>query len=246
MDDLFTRLGLTAKERETFLKLLPLGAQPISVIAKRVGIPRSSMYIVVEKLKERRLVETFERVGIRYVKCIPAKDIANVLRVQERSIRETLEMLQEELPALEAMEGKGNIAPSVKFWEGKDAVMKMYESFAHEKELCAFFNPQTVKRLMPAYLAVTHEAVREYGARAREIAVDSPEARAYRHTYASERHEIRLLPHADTLLSDCLIARDRIAMVSYAENAIVAMEMFSASLAATQRILFEYMWKGLA
>ncbi len=245
MNALFTRLGLSAKETDVFLKLLPLGAQPVSVIARHAGIPRSSMYFVVEKLKQRRLVETFERAGIAYAKCIPAKSIADVLKAEERAITETMELLQEQLPALEAIENTLSVTPKVKFAEGREAVMNMYESLLSEKELCVFFNPQTVKRLMPAYLNIIHEAVHDHGGFAREIAVDCPEAHAYRRKFQSPRHHIKILPRGVLFLSDSIIAKERICMVSYGENQIAAVDIFSATLASTQRAIFDQVWDSL-
>jgi sugar-specific transcriptional regulator TrmB len=245
MEDLLSRLGLTAKEQATFMKLLTLGSQPISVIAKHVGIPRSSMYFIIEKLKERRLVEVFERTGITYVKCIPVKDIADVLRTEERNIKQILLLLEEKLPVLQAMENTLSITPKVKFSEGRDAVMKAYESLVQSRELLAYFNPEIVMRLMPAYLSIIHEAVQEHGSSAKEILVHSEGAEVYQRKYQSERHQIRLLPGGVTFLSDCIIADEKICMINYGEKQIAAVELFSPNLAATQRTLFELVWKSL-
>lgn len=245
MNDLFSRLGLSVKETETFTKLLTLGAQPISVIAKQMGMPRSSMYFIVEKLKEHQLIEEFDQTGIKYVKCIPAKDIADVLKAEERNIKQTLLLLEEKLPALQALESTLSVTPKVKFSEGKDAVMKMYESLAQEKELFAFFNPETVKHMMPAYLNIIHETVLEHGSRAKEIAVDCTEARTYKRKFQSTRHQIKILPKGATFLSDCIICEERICMISYGENQIAAIEIFSKTLASTQRTVFEQLWNSL-
>ncbi len=245
MDDLFSHFGLTKKEADTFLKLLSLGAQPISVVAKHVGIPRSSMYFVMEKLKRRRLIEEFERVGIKYVKCIPAKSIADVLKAEERNIKQVFLLLQEKLPTLEAVENTLSVTPKVKFSEGKESVMKMYESLMHEKELYVFFNPETVKRMMPSYLNIIHEIVKEHGSTAKEIAVDCAEARAYKRRFHSMRHHIKLLPKGVTFLSDSIICKERICMMSYGEHQIAAVEIFSPTLASTQRAIFEQVWNSL-
>ena len=73
MQQLFACLGLSSKETQTFLKLLELGAQPVSVIAKHVGVPRSTMYFILERLRVIGLVEEFERSGIRYAKSVPVE-----------------------------------------------------------------------------------------------------------------------------------------------------------------------------
>ncbi len=245
MDELFSKLGLNEKETETFMKLLPLGAQPISVIAKHVGIPRSSMYFIVEKLKGHRLIEEFERTGIKYVKCIPVKDIADVLKADERNIRETLLLLKEKLPTLETLENTLSVTPKVKFLEGKEAVMKMYESLAHDEQFYSFFNPAVVKSMVPAYLNIIPEILSTHKGEAKEIIVDCKEARAYKNGFHSKRHQIKILPEAVKFLSDCIICKDRICMITYGENQVAAIEIFSTTLASTQRVVFERVWQSL-
>ncbi len=245
MNTLFSKLGLTKKEADVFLKLLSLGGQPVSVIAKHAGIPRSSMYFVLEKLRERRLIEEFERAGVKYVKCIPVRDIATVLKAEERNLQHTLALLEEQLPALESLENTLSVTPKVKFSEGKDAVMKIYESLSQEKEFCTFFNPAVFGTVVDASLNTIPAILRESGGRAREVVVDSPEARQYQKKFHSERHKIKLLSKGATFLSDCIICKDRICMVTYGENQVAAIEIFGKTLASTHQTMFEELWRHL-
>ncbi|MBI5793822.1 hypothetical protein HZA87_01905 [Candidatus Uhrbacteria bacterium] len=245
MDELFARLGLNEKETETFRTLLSLGAQPVSVIAKHVHLPRSSMYFIVEKLKEHRLIEEFERTGIRYVKCIPVRDLPDVVKAQQRGMQQTLELLREKLPQLQALENTLTVTPKVKLSEGMDAVMKVYESLAHEKQIYSYFNPAVFMKMMPAYATFISDAVIPAGGKAKEIVVDCKEARAYKKKFHSKNHQYRLLPAGVTFLSDCIICKDRVCFVTYGEKQIAAIELFSTTLAATQRVIFDQMWKSL-
>ncbi len=245
MSDLFSRLGLNTKETDVFRKLLTLGAQPISVIAKHAGIPRSSMYFITDKLKSHHLIEEFERAGVRYVKCIAVEDIADVLKTQERNIRQTLLLLEEQLPELKALESTLSITPKVTFLEGKDSVLNMYQSLSHEKEFCTFFNPSVFGRIVPVALNIIPDILQEQGSRAKEILTDCKEAKDYRKKFASERHQIRLLPKSVSSLSDCIICRDRVCFVTYGEKEIAAVELFSKTLAATQQTMFDQVWKSL-
>lgn len=244
MDEFFSTLGLREKEAETFLKLLSLGAQPVSVIAKHVGIPRSSMYFIMEKLQARGLIDVFERAGIRYVKCIPVKNIPDVLKAEERYIKHAQSLLQEKLPALQALESTISVLPKVKFNEGKEAVLSMYQSLARERRLYAFFNPAVVQSILPAAISVIADFLEE-GGEAKEIVVDSKDGRAYRDRYHSRRHQIKIFPGSVTFLSDTILCKDRICMVTYGEDEIAAIEIFSQTLATTQRTIFEQLWESL-
>lgn len=246
MEQLFRRLGLTAKETQTYLKLIQLGAQPVSVVAKHLGIPRASMYFLLEKLRRRHLVEKFERVGVTYFKAIAPKDIASVLHAEERKLQQTLALLKDELPALEKLENTLSITPKVKFSEGKEAVMAMYESILSEREFCASFNPALVKRRMPEYHYRIPEALRENNGRARELLVDCPEAREYKERFHSARHQITILPKDMIFLSDSILCAEKICMITYGEDQIAAIEIFSPTLARTQRAMFDRVWASLS
>src|SRR3990167_8450637 len=101
MKQLFQNLGADEKEMRIFLKLLELGAQPVSIIAKHMNMARSSMYTMLDRLKALQLIEEFERGGIKYVKCIPLKNLKAVLEDRAKDIEKTIDSLQKELPELE-------------------------------------------------------------------------------------------------------------------------------------------------
>ncbi|MFA6529197.1 MAG: helix-turn-helix domain-containing protein, partial [Candidatus Gracilibacteria bacterium] len=127
MKELFESLGAGEKEMQAFLKMLELGAQPISIIAKFVGVPRSSMYVILDRLKALHLVEEFEQKNIKYVRCIPVENLKNILESKEKQLEQTLVMLGKKLPELENLENRLSITPKVKFHEGKEGVMQVYE-----------------------------------------------------------------------------------------------------------------------
>lgn len=243
MQKLFQQFGLKRKEKETFLKLLELGAQPVSVIAKQIGIPRSSMYLVIENLRKSQLIEAFERAGIKYVKCIPIKNIPDILKIQERQIKQTLKELNEKIPELEKLENRLSITPKVKFFEGKNAVMKMYEEVLREKEFCAFFNPHLVKKIMPEYHFKIPETLKKNGGKAKELLVNCSEAKEYQNLFNSKNHQIKILDKNTIFPSDTIICQDKIYMISYGEKDLSAIEIFNSSLAQTQRILFDEIWE---
>ncbi|MCF7830636.1 hypothetical protein K9M41_01390 [Candidatus Gracilibacteria bacterium] len=245
MEKVFKELGLNKKEINTFLRLLELGAQPVSVIARNVGLPRPSMYLVLEELKKIGLVEEFQRSGMKYVKCIPAKNLPGVLIAQEQKIQQTRELLEKNLPELEELENKLSITPKVKFFEGEEAVKKMYAEVLEEREFKSFFNPQLMKEMMSEYFYTIPEELKRNRGSAQELLVDCVEAQEYKKKYESSEHEIKILKKGIEFPSDTIISKDKIFMISYGENQISATEIWNASLAETQRVLFHELWKTL-
>src|SRR3989339_256391 len=185
MKSLFRQLGINDKEMYAFLKLLELGAQPASVIAKHAGVPRSTMYLILDDLKKNHLIEEFNRANIKYFKCIPVKDIENILLAKIKMLENTLDILKNHMDELEALENRLSITPKVKFFEGKEAVMKVYEEVLKENEFLAFFNPYLVKKCMPEYHFKIPEALKLTGGKAKELLIACEEAREYKKLFNS-------------------------------------------------------------
>lgn len=245
MKQLFQNLGASEKEMRAWLKMLPLGTQPVSVMAKYAGVPRSSMYEILDRLKKIHLMEEYEQNGITYIRCVPVQEIADVLALKERQIEESRRVLKEKLPHLMAMENKLSITPKVRFFEGKKESMKVYEEVLKEKEFCAAFHPAYVKKMMPEYFDKVAEVLAQSRGKAKELLVACPEAREYQEKYASEHHQIKILPPGITFPSDTIICSNTIYMISYGDGQVCATEIRNPALAKTQRAFFELIWSAL-
>ncbi|MFC1656045.1 TrmB family transcriptional regulator [Patescibacteria group bacterium] len=245
MKTFLKKLGANDKEADTYLVLLELGPQPVSVVARRIGVPRSTMYVIADNLKKLHLIEKFQRGGVMFVKAVSAKDIRSVIRLREREIENLNDIYKSTLPNLESIENKLSITPVIKIYEGEDEVKKMYEIVLSEKDICSFFNPQRVKQKMPEYHFKIPETLKENQWKARELLVESPEADEYKKLYNSDFHQIKILPKNVDFQSDTIIGKDRFFQVAYGEQDIVATEIDSQSLTQTQQAVFEIMWNSI-
>lgn len=246
LQPLLDQLGLQQKEAETFLKLLQLGAKPVSVVAKFVGLPRSSMYFTLDRLKELQLIEEFERSGIKYVRCIPVRDIALLLQAKERKLKSAMQLLQEQMSQLELMENKLSVTPTVRFVEGKEAVLRMYlaEQSQWNKEWCTIYNPATVKHIAPTMLN-PKTYVGDKGS-SKEIIVDCPEAQEWMKNFTGDaRAAFKVLPKSTHFDSDISISEDTIYMVSFGENQAAGIVIVHRQLADQMRSMFQALWNLL-
>jgi len=243
MKELFKIFGADEKEMGTYLKLLELGPQPVSVIAKQMFMPRSSMYVVLDRLKDLQLIEEFERVGIKYVKSISAKNLTNLIKTRELTLERGLDLINEKLPELESIENRLGITPKVRFFEGKRSVMRMYEEILQQGGFCAFFNPALVKKMMPEYHFKIGETIKENKWHVRELLIDCPEALEYEKKFKSSLHEIKILKKSVKFKSDTIITDGKIYMISYGEDDLTGTEIVNQSLSDTQLALFELAWE---
>lgn len=242
MQDIFSQFHLDDKETEAFLGLVRLGASPVSVWAKHAGINRSSMYVVLGRLIKTGLVSTFIHDGIQHAQAVAVTTLPSLLEQKQKEIEVAKRLLESGLPELLALEKTNAIVPAIKFFEGKHKVEVMYQEVLQERFFKAFFHPGRVKSTMPEYFYKIPEAIKANGGNAKELLVRCKEAVEYKKSYESGKHDISILPEAVTFSSDTIITKQKIYLVGYGKNTVVATEIWNSELAQTQSVLFDLLW----
>lgn len=244
MEKLFKTLGLNQIETDIYLKLLELGAQPVSTIAKKIGTPRTTMYTHLEKLKKKNIIAEFTRTGIKYYKSTSPADIQKILKKKEDNYKEAQDILQSNMDSLEELENKQSVLPRVMVYESKDNIRKMYDEILNKESFCAIFNPEAVKAHMPEYHYKIPETAKAKGVKVKELLIDSPEAKNYQKKFTSKTHQIKILEGEYIVPSDIIICEDCIYMISYKEDEIGAIKIVNQALTRTQQIMFEKIWES--
>lgn len=245
MQDIFIRFGLSPKESTALLELIRLGSSPVSVWAKHAKVKRSSMYVLLERLKSQGLISTFMHHNILYVQAVPVKELPALLSDKQQSLELTRDLLIKQMPVLQALEKTHGLTPKVTFYEGIHKVESLYEHAMCEKSFKSYFHPERMKALMPEYFHKIPLALRANHGKAKELLIDCPEAREYRKLYSSRDHEIRILGNAISFSSDTIITPQKIYLVGYEKNDAVATEIWNEELAQTQAALFDIIWSSI-
>lgn len=242
MQDIFAQFHLDQKETGAFLELVKLGASPVSVWAKHAGINRSSMYVVLDRLVAAGVVSLFAHRGVMHAKPLPVADLPAILERKRREIDEAKAILISRLPVLAKLEATHAIRPTVQFYEGPARVAFMYEEVLKEPSFVSVFHPGRVKGMMPEYFHKIPLTLKARGGRAKELLVRCSEAEEYKKLYASAKHGISILPEGVTFSSDTIITKQKIYLVGYGKDTIVATEIWNGELAQTQSVLFDLLW----
>ena len=242
MKQLIQKFGVTEKEALIFLRLLELGAQPAGVMANQMRMPRSSIYLSLQNLEENQLIETFERGKIKYFRCVSVNQLKELLNQKEREINQTESILKEKLPELLKLENRLSITPSVRHFEGKEAVLKMYERIIKEEDFYAILNTESVKIHMKEYYEKIPQMIKREKRKVKEGVIQNKSGLEYQKKHHSNLHQIRTLPKRVLFFSDNIICEDKIYMVAYGEKDVSAVEITNPLLAQTQRALFKVLW----
>ncbi len=120
-------LGLKDKTAAAYLALLQLQKANAHQIAKEASIERTTVYSILEELTKKQLV-TQSRSGkrITYLAESPA-------RFQQLLFRQS-EILKGLIPALIGMEGKIKYKPTIKYYEGRENILRAYKDTLNCRE----------------------------------------------------------------------------------------------------------------
>jgi sugar-specific transcriptional regulator TrmB len=126
LETLLPNLGFSEKEVKIYVAMLEVGSGTAQKIARTASLPRTTTYSVLEKLVERGIVGKTLRKGTLNFVAEPPSRLASLVRSFERE-------LDGMLPELEALYNKSEGKPKIIFYEGKEAIQKVYDDTLREK-----------------------------------------------------------------------------------------------------------------
>lgn len=245
MDNLFTSFGLNKKESAAFLELIRLGACPISKWATHTNTNRTSMYVLLDRLKSKGLVTSYTHHEILYVQAVPMTELPALLADKQHEIERSRDLFIKNLAELQKLEKSQGLMPKISYYEGANRVETMYENMMKEKSFKAYFHPGRVKTMMPEYFHKIPQSLKANGGSAQEILIACKEATEYQKLYHSGKHEIKIFPPSVSFSSDTIITNQKIYLVGYSDTYIVGTEIWNEELARTQSVIFDLLWKSV-
>lgn len=119
--------NLSSKQQRVYLSSLQLGESTIVPIAKRAGLPRTSISYILEKLGEMGLILILKKNKRKlYVPTQPRK-LLTLLRQKQTELEAQTQMLAEALPSLNQLYGSNKAETQVRIYKGQTEVRQIYE-----------------------------------------------------------------------------------------------------------------------
>lgn len=232
------KIGFNAKEALVYKALLELGRGSVSIIAKKANIKRPTAYLVLEELRKKDLLLVIPKPNKKiYIAESPTK-----LR---KLIADKQEALDDILPYLNASFSKAPEKPNIKYYEGKDQIIDIYNNILNSTEVWFFGSIKESMKNFPEYFAKFVEESEKRNIKIKEIIGSSQEDIDYMQAHNKpEHHEIHLLPKDNpySFKTDCAMWENKIAIFSYQLMFVVLIE--SKDVAESYKALFELAWKA--
>ncbi|MBI2446316.1 MAG: hypothetical protein HYV51_00660 [Parcubacteria group bacterium] len=157
------KIGLSDKETKVYLAILELGQAPVAEIAAHSGVVRVTVYVILEELKKKGLISTFEKesnpdaqkgrgseadtrgrlsdrsVGSRkrrrktYFVAEPPERLSHLFKIEEKRLKENFSNLKKIIPDLDKIYESRGERPKIRFFEGSEGINSLREDILKTK-----------------------------------------------------------------------------------------------------------------
>lgn len=230
--------GLEKKQAQIYLACLELGSATAYKIAKKVNIPRSTCYEIMDILQNKGLVSIFHKKKAKHFNAEDPKIVINMAK-------EKIELLEKSLPQFSALYGSEKSKPAVRFYQGKEGMKTILKEILDEaKELVGFSSSEDLLTILDDYWPKFIEQRVKKRIPVRTILRDSKKAQERLINGPQELREVKIFPAKYEHHGLVFVWEDKISMFSFGKET-TALVVESKELAQIQKAMFNFMWDSL-
>ena len=252
IEELFRKLGIQESEARVYLSLAELGKSPASLLAKKLEMPRSTVYSVLDSLVKRGVIsveqsqETTFFVASRpegFRQMVKAEAAENARRLSE------LESAAEELiPNLEPFFKNRNFSiPKLQFFEGTKSVRAMLYEYCREWQKSIAGQDFTWWGYQDHHFVETYRDWLDYywasmGPKEKIRLLSNRSATERKLKDRVARRVIKVIPDRYQFSSTVWVVGDYVITIMTRQKPHYAFQLKDSVFAANHRLTFQMMW----
>lgn len=248
-------IGLPEKSALVYAHLLEAGIAYPSRISVATKINRSTVYLILNDLKAKGLVTEIER-GKKL--CYQIEDPARlrvIVKQQITKAEERYEKVKSLLPELQGLFSVIPNKPTVRFFEGIDGILSVYDEHvivAEPYEMLSYSNvEELLKRLPKPFVAQYVKKKTKLGITTRAILPESDFSKKYNgKIYSDAPKEVRIrskyIPKTSfPFQADITIfGKNKVSIMNFKDDVLIGVIIEDETIAGLMRMSFELAWKG--
>jgi len=214
---LLKRIGLTDRECDVYLTLLPLKIARASTVAKLAKQSRSHTYLILRELEERGLVAEVERGKVLHFVAESPDRLLGYVKNKAQELRDLEPIIAGALPMLSSLTQPLPGEPRVTILKGTDGIKQVYRDVL-TRPFISLFNPQIHEDHLGGN--ILHILFgKNAKLQGKDLLVNNEAAKRYcREVPPHENYEIRLLPKGVTFDTDVIVFEDEITIFTFADE----------------------------
>lgn len=235
-------LGLSDNEARVYLASLSLGSTTIMKIAQTAEIKRTTVYSVIDSLKQMGLMK-IEVKGFKQLYLAESPDRLDSIISSHR------EALKGSLPEFMAIYNLKGGESFIKYYEGIEACKTVYENIIKEAKhgdfLLVVSDQETWYNQDPEYFRSFLERRSKVGLVVRKLLQNSPTIQKLGWGTPKFNEQIKLLPESTKLTTNMFITPRKV-VIHQIIPPILAIEIETPSVVQTNKEMFEIMWRSIS
>lgn len=249
-------IGLPEKAALIYAAVLEMGVAFPSKIAEVTKLNRSTVYKILTDLAIKGLVTELERnKKICYQAEKPGK-LVNFAKSQIGLAEERFEHAKKILPDIEGLFAMIPNKPRVRFFEGMEGVLAIYEDHISEKqsyEMVAYSNAEELMKILPpAFVKKYTKAKEMLGITTRAILPDTPfnqdyNKTVYRNLDKKTQLKMKLIPAATFPYTAeiTMYGKNKVSIINFHEKILIGVIIEDPTIVSMMRMVFELAWQGI-
>lgn len=247
-------LGLSEKEAKLYLTLLEVGPNPVSSIARKAGITRTTAYAALETLKEKGLVSAIEQGGIQQFAPVEAEKLEEYAKMQQEKAEENYDRIKTIVPQLKLLTGDLVMAPKVKYFEGTEGIKTIYNDTIDvlknlpksQRVKYSYSSAPIVSHQLRNFLDNYIKLRKKNHIDVKVILPEGDSSRDYQKKSKQNFAEVKIMPPDISLEfhSEVNIYGNKICVMSLNSDRLHGAIIESPEIASTFRTIFEITWRA--
>ena len=229
MSEKLTKIGLTVIESKVYVTLLEYGKANPSVLSRKTGVHRRSIYDVLDRLIEKGLASYIMENGKRFYMASDPKRIQEIIDEQQQEISKIL-------PELEAKFFHSKGKQETLFFRGKEGIKEIFEDQIREgKDVYIIGASHNAKELLRFYIPhYTNKRIKK------KIKLHAIYA-GLKHQSPVPLSEVRYLPESFSSLVSTNIYGNKAAIILWIQDP-VAILIKQPDISNTFKKYFDLLW----
>src|SRR3989344_3932932 len=146
-------LGLSENEAKIYMAMLELGSATVLEISAKAEVNRPTTYVQIESLKRMGLASTQTKGKKQLFIAESPEQLESMIDRQKTELEQKKEEFQKLLPELTTLFNLSDSKPQVRFFEGKEGLLKMHSEILRTNagEVVSFSSTDSIKKVFPDY-----------------------------------------------------------------------------------------------
>lgn len=249
IENLFKQLGFHENAAKVYVSLAELGKAPAQVLSQKIGIPRTTIYSVLEMLIAKGLVSEDVEKERKYFIANGPTSLERLIKSEEDELNEKKKITKELIEAVGPYFKSENFSiPRLQFFEGRKNVEQMLYKFTDtwnqscmdsDKVWWGYQDPTVLEN----YTEWLYDAWKRSPKEVEIRLLSHPHSIEKKLKNKPKQREIRPLPSGIEFNSTIWVCGDYIIMVMTKQNPHFAFQIKDPLFAANHRTIFELLWR---